>query len=290
MTDKTFDNLPPAASVDVDASVPIQQGGVTYKATPAQVATAGAPMLDIAFTGTFTNPQPFQFTHIQFADQAEPEAGTWITAWPDMVGGGFAPDATLETLTVGGLAGIAASASIGYFDALTALSFPDLTRVTGTLNIGPLAVVADLDLGALEETSRSLDISGLPELPALVLTSFRQASGFNLIDNASLISASLPALENLGTGQFSIDCAALTTFSINSGVKRLGADITVIAPLNQASVDSLLVRLAALDGSGGTTSYDNQTVIIGGLSAAPGVSGAAAVVILQSRGCTVTTN
>lgn len=61
--------------------------------------------------------------------------------------------------------------------------------------------------------------------------------------------------------------------------------------LSQASVDNVLVRLAALDGTGGTTSYDNKTVdLSGGTDAAPSATGLAAKATLEGRGCTVTVN
>jgi hypothetical protein len=60
--------------------------------------------------------------------------------------------------------------------------------------------------------------------------------------------------------------------------------------LNQASVDDLLVRLAALDGTGLTTAYSSKTVTILGTSAAPSATGLAAKATLAARGCTVTHN
>ena len=61
--------------------------------------------------------------------------------------------------------------------------------------------------------------------------------------------------------------------------------------LNQASVDSILVSLAALDGTNGTTAYSSKTILLnGGTSSAPSATGLAAKATLQARSCTVTTN
>jgi hypothetical protein len=62
------------------------------------------------------------------------------------------------------------------------------------------------------------------------------------------------------------------------------------AALNQASVDSILVALAALDGTNGTTIFSNRIVTITGTSATPSATGLSAKATLVARGCTVTNN
>ncbi|CAK9253362.1 unnamed protein product [Sphagnum jensenii] len=59
----------------------------------------------------------------------------------------------------------------------------------------------------------------------------------------------------------------------------------------QASVDSILISLASLDGTGGTTLYAGWVVdLSGGTSAAPSSAATAAIATLESNGNTVTTN
>jgi hypothetical protein len=61
--------------------------------------------------------------------------------------------------------------------------------------------------------------------------------------------------------------------------------------LDETSVNYILTTLAGLDGTNGTTSYDSKTVnVSGGTNAIPGTSGAAAIVTLEARGCTVNRN
>jgi hypothetical protein len=61
--------------------------------------------------------------------------------------------------------------------------------------------------------------------------------------------------------------------------------------LNQTSVDGILVSLAALNGTGGTTAYSSHTVnLSGGTSSTPSSIGLTAKTTLVARGCTVTTN
>ena len=108
---------------------------------------------------------------------------------------------------------------------------------------------------------------------------------------ATLTTLSFPALVSVGT-TFVITAANLVTFSIGSTLKNIGGNFTMSGmKLNQASVDSILVSLAALDGTNGTTAYSGRTILInGGTSAAPSATGLTAKTTLQARGCTVTTN
>ena len=75
-------------------------------------------------------------------------------------------------------------------------------------------------------------------------------------------------------------------------MKNIGGNVTITgAALNQASVDGILVSLAALDGTNGTTAWSSKTVnLSGGTSSTPSATGIAATATLVGRGCTVTTN
>jgi hypothetical protein len=118
---------------------------------------------------------------------------------------------------------------------------------------------------------------------------------------ASLTSISIPVIERIGTNIASgsvlsliSGLAALSTFQLPSTLKQIGngAGNVVItsAALNQASVDSILVRLAALDGTNGTTLFSSRVVTITGTSSTPSATGLAAKATLVARGCTVTNN
>lgn len=93
--------------------------------------------------------------------------------------------------------------------------------------------------------------------------------------------------------QFSSGAGALTTFTLPATLQQVGGtagNVTVTsAALNQDSVDSILIRLAALDGTlVGTVAFSNRAVTITGTSAAPSSAGLAAKATLVARGCTVT--
>jgi hypothetical protein len=108
---------------------------------------------------------------------------------------------------------------------------------------------------------------------------------------AVLTSISFPTLDR-ATSFFLNDNTSLTTVSLPSGLLRVdGNFIAANCALSQASVNAILVRLAALDGTAGTTSYDNKTIDMTlGTSAAPSAPGLAAKTTLEGRGCTVNVN
>jgi hypothetical protein len=118
---------------------------------------------------------------------------------------------------------------------------------------------------------------------------------------AALTSISIPVIERIGTTVTSgsvisliSGLAALSTFQLPSTLKQIGSGagnvVITSAALNQASVDSILVRLAALNGSNGTTAFSSRVVTITGTSSTPSATGLAAKATLVARGCTVTNN
>jgi hypothetical protein len=139
--------------------------------------------------------------------------------------------------------------------ALTTLSLPKLTTVGGNFNPNTMASLTTLSLPAIEY--------------------------INQTNNPNAIAI------NSGTG-------ALSSFSWNTGLKMVGATVGNVlftsCALNQASVDNILVRLAALDGTAGTTAFSSRTVTITGTSATPSSTGLSAKATLVARGCTVTHN
>jgi hypothetical protein len=150
---------------------------------------------------------------------------------------------------------------------LTSFSLPSLASVPGALTLSA-ALATSVDLSSLSYVVGAVSFT------------------FNV-----LTTLSLPAAKNF-TSTFAITAPSMTTFSFNSGLLQVGGNVTMSGmALNQASVDGILVSLAALNGSGGTTSYNNFTVnVSGGSSSTPSATGLAAKVTLVARGCTVTNN
>ncbi len=153
------------------------------------------------------------------------------------------------------------------FASLTTMSLPSLKIIATTFS-PTLAACTTLSLPALAYIGTTVAISA-----------------------AQLTTLSLPALVGVGT-TFAITAANLVTFSMGSTLLTIGGNFTMTGmKLDQASVDGILVSLAALDGTGGTTAYSSLTVnLSGGTSSAPSATGLAAKAVLVGRSCSVTTN
>ena len=188
---------------------------------------------------------------------------------------------------------------------LPTISLPALQSVRGNCNLAALPALSTLNLPALTEIGQILTISGLTvittiSLPALQTVGFRAlvyTNGYITVSSCgSLTSFSIPAItamgSNAGTSVLFINgTAALSSFTLGSTLLRVEGNWTMTScALNQASVDEILVRLAALDGTGGTTAYSSKTVTITGTSSTPSATGLAAKSTLVARGCTVTHN
>lgn len=207
----------------------------------------------------------------------------------DNLSGAFTPVANnLATLSMGSLISVNGAFN-PTLPLLTSLTLTSLQAVTGAFGL-TAASLTTLAMPALT----TLGAGFAPVCAAattVTLTSLSSITGTVAASFASLTTLSLPALTTV-TSTFTITAANLVTFSMNTGLLNIGGNFTMTGmKLNQASVDGILVRLAALDGTGGTTSYNNRTVnLSGGTSSTPSATGLAAKATLQARGCTVTTN
>ena len=186
------------------------------------------------------------------------------------------------------LTGMTTSAGSG----LTSLSFPKLEIIHGTftnnnLSQSSLSFPELLRMGSFSDIVNSVMTSySFPKLKLI-------EGGFSLAGTkSSLTSISFGALEVLaGTFTMPTTATSLTSFSFANTLKLFASNfVTTSNSLNQASVDNILIRLAALDGTGGTLAYSSRTVTITGGAATPSAAGLAAKAILVGRGCTVTNN
>jgi hypothetical protein len=199
---------------------------------------------------------------------------------------------------------------------LTTLSFPELIFIDSGITYSSGCPITSINLpkveainGNLTNQSTVITTINLPELLFI--------SGFNDSVNSAVTSYSFPKLKIVG-GSFTISgtkasltsisfgaleyynssiftmptvSTSLTSFSFANTLKGFNANfVTTSNSLNQASVDNILIRLAALDGTGGTIAYSSKTVTITGGAATPSAAGLAAKAILVARGCTVTNN
>jgi hypothetical protein len=173
-------------------------------------------------------------------------------------------------------------------DVQTAISFPALTAITAdTLTTVPATTTG----GSLTiATHASLTSLSLP-----VCTSVAGANGIVVSGCTALTDIDLSSLQVCGGP---ITCSSsngnITTvaFPPVGTLRSVGGNVTFATQkLTQASVDAILVSLASLDGTGGTTAYSSKTVTLsGGTNATPSATGLTAKTTLVARGCTVTNN
>jgi hypothetical protein len=155
--------------------------------------------------------------------------------------------------------------------ALTSMSFNMLNTIVVNFAPSSMAALTSMSFPALGYIGGTLSPTAMPALTTISLSSIT-----NIIGGISLIS---------GT-------AALTTINLGSPLMAVFGNVTITsAALTQASVDNLLARLAAMNGTGGTTAFSSpRTVTITGTSATPSAAGLASKAILVARGVTVTHN
>ena len=187
------------------------------------------------------------------------------------------------------LAGMTTSAGSG----LTSLSFPKLEIIQATftnnnLSQSSLSFPELLRMGSFSDIVNSVMISySFPKLKLI-------EGSFNISGTkSSLTSISFGALEAMTSTVFTMPTTStsLTSFSFANTLKIFNSNfVTTSNSLNQASVDNILITLAALDGTNGTIAYSSRTVTITGGAATPSAAGLAAKAILVGRGCTVTNN
>lgn len=203
-----------------------------------------------------------------------------------LTGGSFGPTTMnlLATLSAPALAFAGGSFNPNTMALLTAFSFPVLSTILGPFTPNTMAALVTMSLPAL--TSVGVDLARAV------------FNGGNIAPATmgNLTTLTFPVIEVIGSSSsISINIitamAALSTFTLGSTLQRVDGNVIVTSnALLVASVDGLLVRLAALDGTGLTTAYSSKTVTITGTSATPSATGLSAKATLVARGCTVTHN
>lgn len=172
----------------------------------------------------------------------------------------------------------------------TAINVPALEYIQGTFNPTNCTSITSLNLASLKY------LGIVPQTGLNTFTLVGVNGRIAPVTMTGLTSLTFPAIIELGNYSTtsiyltSTNVPNLTTFTLGSTLKMVTRGVTISAPLNQASVDNVLVRLAALDGTNGTTAYSSKTVTINGLSSAPSATGLTAKDVLVARGCTVTVN
>ena len=225
------------------------------------------------------------------------------------VGGNYSTSSlsALTTLSAPALAYVGGNYSPGPLELLTTLSAPVLAYVGGSYQPNTLTVLTTLSAPALAFVGLSYSPTNTNAVIAIDLPALTSV-GVNLARTVytngrilpsgtlALTSFTMPVIEVIGSSSgssigFISNSTSLATFTMGSSLRRVeGSVVFTFAALLVASVDDILVRLAALDGTGLTTAYSTKTVTITGTSATPSATGLAAKATLVARGCTVTHN
>ena len=226
--------------------------------TSSSITTASYPDLKYLTTG-LTMPSSSTLTTVNFPELI-------------FIGGNFATTAGagVTTLSFPKLEAIQTSFTNNNL-AQSSLSFPELLIISGSFNDTVNSAMTSYSFPKLKFIQNSFSLTGT---------------------KSSLTSISFGALEVLGaTFTMPTTATSLTSFSFANTLKLFASNfVTTSNSLNQASVDNILVTLAALDGTNGTVAYSGRTVTITGGAATPSATGLAAKATLQGRGCTVTNN
>lgn len=189
---------------------------------------------------------------------------------------------------------------------LTTISMPELKQC-GQLSIaGPLTNLTTLDFSNLEKLTSSFSLSPDGGNIGVASVSFPALKYINNTIQSILNqkAISFPVIEQIGRQTNSSNIINISnasssgnvcSFTLGSTLKRVGGtggnvNANPNGYLNEASVDNILIRLAALDGTNGTTAFSNRIVDLGGNNSAPSAAGLTAKATLVARGCTVTTN
>lgn len=178
--------------------------------------------------------------------------------------------------------------------SISSIVLPKLKSLNITIN--QCSVLDTLSTPLLERIS-NIFIGGSPLLTSLNTDNVKYVFSFSL-NTVGVTTLSFPKVE-IVYNSFTLDGTSnvpLTQFTFGDTLKQYGqggmnaTGLTIATGLNQASVDNILIRLAALDGTNGTTLLNNRSINLGGSNASPSATGLTAKATLISRSCSVTTN
>jgi hypothetical protein len=238
------------------------------------------------FTGTLTVTMQVGFVTMTYADLKHVTAGL-----------SFSPSGTvLQTYAFPELISMIGVLTLASSTCPINIVAPKLEIISGGITLTGTGLVK-LDFPAMLVTSgliMNITSTSLTQINLPNLKFVQYGVQWNLAGTfANLTSINLSSLEYMGATFFRMPLSspALTSFTFGSSLKYFEDQfVTTSNSLNQASVDNILISLAALDGSGSTIIYTGKTVTITGGAATPSAAGLAAKATLVARSCTVTTN
>lgn len=155
---------------------------------------------------------------------------------------------------------------LGYNNQLVHGRFDNLETIGGELYVYGNASMVLLDLPSLKYIGDSI----------------------YLYQHESLEALNLPAIERLGYISLEWQMDTLHTIVIGETLREAHGDVYISGPpLTEESVDNLLIRYAALDGTNGTVAYADRSITINEPASPPSSAGLAAIAVLEGRNVSV---
>lgn len=239
--------------------------------------------------------------------------GVTISAGEKWINGITISDPTVQSLSFTDLKGSTGIVMVGLSPNLTSFSLPISTVISeviiDSLNSGSSKNLVSFSAPLLADIAGNLELLGCSSplnssFNSLDVSSLNNVNLIKMSDYGALTTLNLSSVGNINSSQYVFSasasvslivtgCTQMTNVTLGTSLKKVASGVIITgASLSQSSVDNVLIRLAALDGTGGTTLYTGSKVInlSGGTSSAPSAAGITAKNTLVARGVTVTTN
>jgi hypothetical protein len=261
---------------------------------------SGATLEAITITYTGTPAQPFicnviQPIGVQIDNTLYTASGKWVEGLGNVGSSVIKALDGYTTIDFPDLVGVRNDVylSISSSDTPTEIIMDALVVVGGDFYPNTMAALETLNLSSLTTVGGNFSPYIMAALTTLNISSLTTVGGYFSTDSmAALTSIVLTDIETIG-GEITLEyaLAALTTFTLGTGLLSVGGNVTITSPtLAEASVNNVLVRLAALDGTGGTTLYTGKVIDLSGNCAPPSATGLAARLTLIAATNTVSIN
>lgn len=172
-------------------------------------------------------------------------------------------------------------------DPVTSINLENLTTVLDDFNVYDHENLTNINLDSLEFVGGELAFNTNEILQSISLPNLTRVHNLYVSSNIDLEDVNVPILDEIyGTVGF-YNLNSLQDFYFSNNLKLVGSNVYFedCPNLTENTVDNILTSLASLDGTNGTTSYDNKTINIDGDP--PSSVGLSAINILENRGNTV---
>ena len=168
---------------------------------------------------------------------------------------------------------------------------PELVFVGEDFGIDDCESLETINVASLEYVGEDLYLRDLVDLTGTyTFQNLTYIDSDLTVGGCGITSLAFPSLEKIGYVEI-VDNDSLTTITMPALLRVDGDFIASGNALTESAVDYILAKLVSLDGTDGTTLWENLTLTLtGGTNAPPSEDGLDDVAILEGRGCTVNVN